>query len=180
MASTSDYLPPGKLPLDVLAGLLSEFPAGTDPRVLVGPRVGEDATVIQFGESCLVAKTDPITFATDEIGRYLVHVNANDIATMGATPRWMLVTLLLPEGKTTPETVRTIFSSLQKAAGEIDVTICGGHTEITIGLDQPVAIGQMLGECSREDLIESTNLQVGDAILLTKGLGVEATALLAV
>src|SRR5919197_229995 len=83
---------PGKL-----GELLSRLPAG-DPRVVVGPRVGEDAAVIDFGERYLVAKTDPITFATEDIGWYAVHVNANDIATMGAEPRWFLATVLLPEG----------------------------------------------------------------------------------
>ncbi len=173
------FLPPGKLPLDMLSGLLRECTAEDDDRILVGPKVGEDAAVIDFGGTCLVAKTDPITFATDEIGRYAVHVNANDIATMGAVPRWFLATLLLPEGGTTETLVRSIFDSLGRAAGEIGVSLCGGHTEITAGLDRPIVVGQMLGEVSRERLVRSSGLQAGDSILLTKGLGIEATAILA-
>ena len=64
--------------------------------MLIGPRVGEDA-VIDMGDRLLIAKSDPITFATDAIGHYAVTVNANDIAVMGGTPRWFLATLLLPE-----------------------------------------------------------------------------------
>lgn len=172
------FLPPGKLPLEMLSGLLRD--CGTeDERILVGPQVGEDAAVIDFGETCLVVKTDPITFATDEIGHYAVHVNANDIATMGAVPRWFLATLLLPEGGTSEALVRSIFDSLRRAAGEIGVSLCGGHTEITAGLDRPIVAGQMLGEVSRERLVRSSGLQAGDRILLTKGLGIEATAILA-
>lgn len=172
------FLPPGKLPLEMLSGLLRD--CGTeDERILVGPQVGEDAAVIDFGETCLVVKTDPITFATDEIGHYAVHVNANDIATMGAVPRWFLATLLLPEGRTSEALVRSIFDSLRRAAGEIGVSLCGGHTEITAGLDRPIVTGQMLGEVSRERLVRSSGLQAGDRILLTKGLGIEATAILA-
>ena len=100
-------LPPGKLPLGLLDDLLGNIPID-DPRVLVGPRLGEDAAVIDFGDTCLVAKTDPITFATDEIGYYAIHVSANDIATMGATPRWFLPALLLPEGATDTPTVRLV------------------------------------------------------------------------
>ncbi len=174
----SAIFPPGKLPLDLLSRLLHGY-TGRDERILVGPRVGEDATVIEFGETCLVVKTDPITFATDEIGHYAVHVNANDIATMGALPRWFLATLLLPEGRTDAALVEAIFASIHHAAQEIGVTLCGGHTEITVGLDRPIVVGQMLGEVQREDLVQSTDLQVGDAILMTKGLGVEATAILA-
>ena len=106
------FLPPGKLPLEILSGLLRNCTA-EDERVLVGPEVGEDAAVIDFGKTCLVVKTDPITFATDEIGHYAVHVNANDVATMGAVPRWFLATLLLPENQTHETLVRTIFDSLQ-------------------------------------------------------------------
>ncbi len=162
----------------MLSGLLRECTA-EDERILVGPQVGEDAAVIDFGGTCLVVKTDPITFATDEIGHYAVHVNANDIATMGAVPRWFLATLLLPEGRTSETLVRTIFDSLQHAAGKIGVSLCGGHTEITVGLDRPIVVGQMLGEVSRERLIRSSGLQAGDRILLTGGLGLEATAILA-
>jgi hydrogenase expression/formation protein HypE len=172
-------LPTGKLPHGLLDDLLSRYTSSNDPRVLVGPRLGEDAAVIDFGETLLVAKTDPITFATDEIGYYAIHVSANDIATMGATPKWYLPTLLLPQEGTDVDSVTAIFESIHTAASDIGVTICGGHTEITTGLERPIIAGQMLGEVSRENLITSDGLQVGDRILLTKGMGIEGTALLA-
>src|SRR5262249_41905402 len=100
-------LPPGKLPAALLAELLGREPL-TDPRVLIGPRVGEDAAVIDIGDRLLIAKSDPITFATDAIGHYAVTVNANDIAVMGGAPRWFLATLLLPEASTTEALVRDI------------------------------------------------------------------------
>ena len=170
--------PPGKLPLDVLDRLLNRY-TDTDERIIVGARVGEDATVIDFGNTYLVAKTDPITFATNEIGRYAIHVNANDIATMGATPRWFLATVLLPENITDEPLVESIFDSITQAAKEIGVALCGGHTEVTVGLDRPIVVGQMLGEVSKDRLVQSINLVPGDRILLTKGLGIEATAILA-
>ena len=74
---------PGKLPLDLLSRLLAEIDV-RDPRVVLGARAGEDAALIDFGDRYLVAKTDPITFATDLIGWYMVQVNANDIAVMGS------------------------------------------------------------------------------------------------
>jgi hydrogenase expression/formation protein HypE len=171
--------PPGKLPLDILDRLLSSHTTHQDARVVVGARVGEDAAVIDFGDRYLIAKTDPITFATNEIGHYAIHVNANDIATMGAVPRWFLATLLLPETNTDEALIETIFASLHKAAQEIGVAICGGHTEITVGLDRPIIVGQMLGEVAKENLIQSANLKPNDYILLTKGLGIEATAIIA-
>ncbi|MGC8880625.1 MAG: AIR synthase related protein, partial [Anaerolineae bacterium] len=82
-------LPVGKLPADYLDALLTRY-RRPDARLIVPPQVGEDAAVIDMGDRYLVAKSDPITFATDEIGWYVVHVNANDIACAGAVPRWFL------------------------------------------------------------------------------------------
>jgi hydrogenase maturation factor len=82
--------PVGKLPIVTLERLLRKNQIH-DPRVIIGPGIGEDAAVIDIGGSrCLIAKTDPITFAVDEIGWYAVHINANDIATKGARPLWYL------------------------------------------------------------------------------------------
>src|SRR5579871_4957498 len=92
----TNTLPLGKLPAPLLAAMLGGLSG--DPRVVVGPRPGEDAAVIDMGERYLVAKTDPITFATDEIGWYAVQVNANDIVTRGARPGWFMATILLPGG----------------------------------------------------------------------------------
>src|SRR6266542_3841501 len=91
-------LPVGKLPAQLLQRLFAKYVAA-DPRVVVGPQVGEDAAVLDMGDRYLVATTDPITFATDEMGWYALHVNANDLAARGATPRWFMATVLLPEGK---------------------------------------------------------------------------------
>ena len=123
---------PGKLPIDLLTRLLSDIDV-RDPRVVLGARTGEDAALIDMGDRYLVAKTDPITFATDLIGWYLVQVNANDLAVMGATPRWLMATLLLPEGTTEAQT-ETIFAQLLEACDSLGITLIGGHTEITYDL----------------------------------------------
>ncbi len=175
MANT---FPVGKLDMDYLASLLDRY-AYLNERVVVGPRIGEDATVIDFGEAYLVAKTDPITFATDEIGFYAINVNANDIVTMGAKPRWFLATILLPESSATEEMVEGIFSQLSSACHQLGVSFCGGHTEVTYGLDRPIVVGQMLGEVEKGKLITTSGAMVGDDIILTKGIAIEATSILA-
>ncbi len=170
--------PIGKLPLDYLAELMCRY-AQADERVVVGAEIGEDAAVIDFGDRYLVAKTDPITFATDEIGWYAVNVNANDVATMGAVPKWFLATLLLPEGKATKESIEVIFSQISSACRKLGISFCGGHTEVTYGLGRPIVVGQMLGEVERGRLVTTSGAQVGDDILLTKGLAIEATSIIA-
>jgi hydrogenase maturation factor len=127
----------------------------------------------------LVFKSDPITFATDDIGWYAVQVNANDIATTGADPRWMLATLLLPEGATTQASVEAIFNQLYRAAEALGVSVVGGHTEITYDLRRPVLLGTMIGEVARERLVTPDHTRPGDRLLLTKGVPIEGTALLA-
>jgi hydrogenase maturation factor len=120
---------------------------------------------------------DPITFATDSIGWYGVHVNANDVAVMGGTPRWFLATLLLPPDSQVGD-VGPVFDQIAGACGDLGVTLIGGHTEITIGIDQPVLVGCMLGEAPRETLVTSAGAQPGDAIILCGRIAVEGTAIL--
>ena len=167
----------GKLPLELLSQLLGEVGI-SDPRVVLGPRPGEDAALIDFGDRYLVAKTDPVTFATDLIGWYLVQVNANDLAVMGATPRWLMATLLLPEG-TDRGLVRDIFEQLREACASLGVTLIGGHTEVTYDLPRPIAVGAMLGEVGKDEVVMTSGARPGDAIVLTKGIAIEGTALLA-
>ena len=168
----------GKLPPDFLHRLLSLAPP-TDSRVLIGPGIGEDAAVISMAyDRVLVAKTDPITFASDEIGWYSVHVNANDIAATGAEPRWFLATLLAP--KNTPESqIENTFRQIFDACKDIGVSLIGGHTEITYDINRPIVMGAMLGEAHPGDLTPTSAAQVGDAVLLTKAIAIEGTAVLA-
>ena len=173
-----DTLPLGKLPVPLLRQFLNGLP-GDNPDVVVGPGIGEDAAVIRFGETMLVFKTDPITFAVDDIAWYLVTINANDIACMGGIPEYLLVTFLLPQGSTTPQSAQALFSSLTSACERNAVTLVGGHTEITRGIDRPIAIGFMVGTLSQHGVIRSSDARPGDAILLSKGIPIEATSLLA-
>lgn len=171
-------LPVGKLRAEALRRLFDKYAPG-DARVVVGPRIGEDAAVIEMGDRYLVATTDPITFATDEIGWYALQVNANDLAVRGARPRWFLATLLLPEQATTDALVEQIFSQIGQACEELDVSLVGGHTEVTYGLDRPIVVGTMLGEVARDKLVTTRGARVGDSLLLTKGVPLEGAALIA-
>jgi hydrogenase expression/formation protein HypE len=175
---TSNFFPLGKLPSDFLARLLARAPL-TDPRVLVGPGTGLDCAVIDLGDRCLVLKSDPVTFATDQIGWYAVQVNANDIATTGADPRWMLATLLLPEGKADGEMVEGIFDEFSRACLDLGISLVGGHTEVTHGLDHPVISAALIGEVERGKLVLPGGAQPGNHLLLTKGVPVEAVSILA-
>jgi len=173
-----NYFPVGKLDYRLLEKLLNLNPI-KDPRIIVGPRIGEDAAVIDFGKNYLVAKTDPITFTTHRIGWYAVNVNANDIAAMGATPKWFLATLLLPEGKTNAKLATQIFRDIITSTQALNITLCGGHTEISYKIDRPIVVGHMLGEVEKDKLVVNAHAKPGDDLLLTKGIAIEGTAIIA-
>ena len=171
-------LPVGKLPPELLSSLLARA-AIDDPRVIMGPGVGLDCAVVDLGDRLAVYKSDPITFASDQIGYYLVHVNANDIATTGARPLWLLVTLLLPDKRTSPTLADAIMTQVHDACRGLGIAVIGGHTEITTGLDRPIAVGTLIGEVARGKLITPRGARAGNRVLLTKGVPIEATTLLA-
>jgi hydrogenase expression/formation protein HypE len=171
-------LPNGKFPSDLLGDYCSALP-WTDTRILVRPGIGEDSAAIDVtGLEVLVVTSDPITFVTDAIGTYTVLVNANDVATAGAEPRWLLTTLLFPPG-TTASQVRQVLADLQQASARWGITLCGGHTEITDAVTRPVVTGTLCGSVARHDLVDKGRMRPGDRILITKGVAVEGTAIIA-
>lgn len=173
-----NVLKTGKLDIQILRRLLRQY-STTDERVLVGPQIGEDAAAIDMGKEVLIVATDPITFATNEIGYYSVIVNANDIATTGAEPKWYTVTVLLPEAEGTEDLVDSIFHQIHQACRKLSICLIGGHTEITYGLDRPILVGQMIGEVEGKSLITTGGAKPGDLVLLSKGVCIEGTSLIA-
>ncbi len=171
-------LPAGKLPPDLLRQFLRGVPA-PPPDVVLGAAIGEDAAVLDLGgDELLVAASDPITFGSAQLARDLLAVNENDLVTTGARPRWLVATLLLPEG-IDAEGARKLLDDLAQAARAHDVALVGGHTEITVGLDRPLAIGCLLGTAPRDGVVRTSSARVGDAVILTGGIAIEGTAILA-
>ncbi len=183
----------GKLPPDILKDFVYKYTtAKKDPRVRNSPGLGDDAAVIDMGQYCIVSKTDPITMAVDNLGYYVVNINANDVVTKGAVPRWFQSTLLFPEGSTR-EDVERVFFDIKKSCEELGISVIGGHTEITPIVKKPVAIGNMMGEVlkqplttetkkgevEKEHLIDATRVDNGDDVILVKGIAIEATGLIA-
>jgi len=171
-------LPQGKLPNEMLEQILDGF-SFEDPALLISAGVGEDIAAADISrEEVLVLKSDPITFATDAIGHYAVLVNANDITTCGADPRWLLTTLLFPCGSTGSE-IQHIMHGLNHIASKYRITLCGGHTEITDAVTRPVVVGSLAGTVEKNRLIDKKSMQTGDLLLITKSVAVEGTAIIA-
>jgi len=171
-------LPAGKLPNKLLEEFLDHF-AFDDPSVLIHPGVGEDTAAVSVeNEEVLILKSDPITFATDAIGQYAVLINANDIATSGAVPRWFLTTLMFPYGVSASE-IWKVVDELRSVCRRYGITLCGGHTEITDAVTRPVITGMLAGTVKKNNLIDKRNVKPGDRVLLSKGIAVEGTSIIA-
>jgi len=168
---------PGKLPVAFLQQLL-RLRGAPDRRVVVGPSVGEDAAVINLGTQYLILKSDPVTFTADEIGWYAVHVNANDVAVMGARPAWFQATIIVPPD-TAALVVRTIFRDIDRSARRLGIAVTGGHTEVSPAVRQPIVAGDMQGIVSRHGLVTSSGARPGDIVVMTKSAGIEGTSILA-
>ena len=166
---------PGKLPTDFLKTCITH--AGTeDPRVLIGPRFGEDCAVLDLGEQYLVVKTDPVTFTAEDVGWYAVHINANDVATMGAKPAWFQACLLFPPD-TSEHSVRQVFAQIDSTCRDLGISVTGGHTEVTAAVSQPVVVGNMTGVVAKDRLVTTQGVRAGDLVVMTKTAGLEGTGI---
>ncbi len=171
----------GKLPPALLTRLLHTLPT-RHPQLLLGPAVGEDAAVIDWAsdsDQLLVAKSDPITFATDEIGYYAVNVCANDLGVTGARPLFYLPTILFPAGQTDVALAERIFQQIGDACRQLGIVVAGGHSEITPTVNQVVVAGTMLGTVPRQQMLAGSGTQVGDAVLMVGWAPVEGASIIA-
>lgn len=168
----------GKVPPEILQKIVFANLGMKDPDILLGPSLGEDASVIRIGDNVIIAATDPITGSVADVGWLAVHVNANDIATFGVQPRWFLASIMLPE-KTTPEELGHIMKQIDDAAQILGIAVAGGHSEVTEGINRPIIAGFMIGIADQGKYVSSSGAQPGDSVILTKSIAIEGAAILA-
>jgi hydrogenase maturation factor len=169
---------PGKVPAEILQKIVFKNLGKKRSDVVLGPRVGEDAAIVKAGEVIFVTATDPVTGAGEWLGWLAVNVSANDVATCGVKPIWFSSCILLPEDAD-KELVETICEQMDRAANQLDVAIIGGHCEATPGLDHPLVMGCSIGVAKNGRYVTSSGAESGDRIIMTKGAGIEGTAILA-
>ena len=174
---TDRVLEVGKLPQKLLAEVL-ETGRPVPPELLLPPTVGEDAGVIAVQRGALVAASDPVTLTGQDVGAHAVLVNANDIAVMGARPRWFLATVLLPTG-TTEDAVRALYRRMHEALAALDAVLVGGHVEITDAVRRTVVVGHMMGLRQDSNFARTGALERGQVVLQIGPAPVEGAAVLA-
>jgi hydrogenase expression/formation protein HypE len=169
---------PGKVPNKVLQEIVFKNLGAKRDDVVLSPSIGEDAAIVQAGNVVLAISSDPITGAEEWLGWLAVHVSANDVATRGVQPRWFNSIIMLPRTSTT-ELIEKICTQMDKAARQLNVAIIGGHCEVTPGIDHPIVAGCAIGVAEDGNYVTSSGAKIDDRIILTKGTGIEGTAILA-
>ncbi|MFW9849380.1 MAG: AIR synthase family protein [Candidatus Thorarchaeota archaeon] len=169
---------PGKVPPEILQTKVFKHLGLSHPDLILGPALGQDASLIRFGNRVLIASTDPITGSFEDIGWLAVHINANDIATFGVPPIWFLNSIMLPVGSTADD-LEHIMQQMDEAATSLDISVAGGHTEITEDIQKPIIAGFMIGETTEGDYVTSSGAKPGDKIVMTKTAAIEGTTILA-
>ena len=151
----------------------------TRKEVLVGAGVGEDCAALKLenGE-IFVISTDPITGTAKDVGKLAVHITANDIASSGAEPIGIMLSLLLPEWVTERE-MKEIMGQVEDACHVLNIQIMGGHTEVTKAVNQPVMTVTGVGKIDQGSLLSTRGAKPGQDIILSKWIGLEGTSIIA-
>ncbi len=171
----------GKIPDDDLSRILDKYTNNRDERVLLGPKLGEDAGIIDMSSNknnCLAVCVDPIMVDITNAPYFAVAINVNDIVTRGAVPKWASSSVFFPEGSTLDD-VEMFFKQLYDAIKPHDISIVTGHTEVVSLVKNPGIVITMLGEVEKDKIIITSGAKEGDSLVLTGGAGIEGTAILA-
>ena len=167
-----------KFSLDVLQRCVFPYVGTDDPDILLGSAFGEDVALTRVGQDILASHVDPIVGAIGNIGWLAVHVASNDIAASGIPPRWLLLLVLVPDSKQ-EDLLEQIMRDAHRAAYEIGASIVGGHTGYSAGISRPLVAVTALGTADGRTPIRTRGARIGDHVLVTKGIALEGTGILA-
>lgn len=169
----------GKVPENVLERSVFKQLHTKRPEVLLGAGVGEDCAAVKLGEDeIFVLSTDPITGTAKDIGTLAIQITVNDLASSGAEPVGVMLTILLPENAKESH-LKQIMSQMEDACAKTNVQIMGGHTEVTSVVNQPVVTVCGVGKVKEGKLILTSGARPGMDIIVTKWVGIEGTSIIA-
>lgn len=169
----------GKLPESVLKRSVFKQLHTKREEVLLGAGVGEDCAAMKLdSDEIFVISTDPITGTAKDIGDLAVQITVNDLASAGAEPIGIMLTMLLPE-EATEEELKHVMAQVESACEKNQIQVMGGHTEVTRVVSQIVLSVTGVGKAKEDRLISTADVLPDMDILVTKWVGIEGTAILA-
>lgn len=167
----------GKLSNKVLNEIVINTLRPKRKEVLIRPAVGEDCTAFALDGDVCVMSTDPITGATKNLGKIAVNIAVNDIASCGAEPFGIMITILIPpEGEL--EELKRIMHDINETCDKLNIDILGGHTEVTDAVNRFVITATSVGRVSKDRLVMTRNAKAGDVIMMTKFVGLEGSSII--
>lgn len=147
--------------------------------VLLGAGVGEDCAAVKLSPGeIFVISTDPITGTVKDVGMLAIQITANDLASSGAEPVGVMLTVLLPE-EIEEEDIREMMRQVEEACAHFHIQVMGGHTEVTRAVTQPVISVTGVGKVREDRLVSTAGAKPGQDILVTKWIGIEGTSIIA-
>lgn len=169
----------GKIPESVLKRSVFKQICHRRPEVLVTPGIGQDCAVFAAdAEDAIVMSTDPITGTVSEIGTLAVHITVNDIASSGADPIGIMLSVILPEGAEERE-LKTMMRDVEAACASLNIEVMGGHTEVSCAVNQAIVTVTGVGRIRKDQIRTVSNLKPSQELVMTKWAGLEGTAILA-
>ena len=169
----------GKVPENVLKRSVMKQLHYKRDEVILGPGIGEDCAALALAEDeILVMSTDPITGTAKDIGKLATQITANDLASAGAEPIGVMLTILLPDG-TREIALKRIMEQMECACREAKMQILGGHTEVTAVVNQPVVNVAGVAKAKKGSLISTAGARAGMDIVVSKWVGIEGTMIFA-
>ncbi len=169
----------GKVNIELLQEILENINKNVyNKEVRQSPEIGVDCAVMDFEDEYLLVSADPITGATSNIGELVVDVNANDIYASNGVPVGIILTILMPVNSTNEE-VSQIMSDISEKCSSMNISIIGGHTEVTDAVVRPVVSATILGKTKNRKLLKKQSVKDGFDIVLTKHIALEGTNILA-
>lgn len=169
----------GKVPEAVLKRSVLNQIKTRRAEVLLGASVGEDCAAVAVApDEMLVLSTDPITGTVQDIGDLAIQITVNDLASAGAEPVGIMLTVLLPE-RMSEQKLRLLMEQAETACKKANVQIMGGHTEVTKAVCQPLLSVVGVGKAKKGKLISTAGAMPGMDIIITKWVGIEGTAIIA-
>lgn len=169
----------GKIPENVLKRSVLKQLHHRRGEVLLSAGVGEDCSAVKLSEGeVFILSVDPITAAKKGMGTLAVHVTANDLASSGAEPVGVLLSILLPQGKR-EKYLKELMEEIETVCASLNIEVLGGHTEVTDVVNQPVVTVTGVGKVNEGSIISTAGLKSGDELVMTKWAGMEGTAILA-
>ncbi|MCM0650734.1 AIR synthase family protein [Clostridium swellfunianum] len=166
----------GKLNWDDLKEIISSNRSVDRADVRIKSGVGEDCSVVEYGDYECVLSTDPITGTESNVGKLAVHINCNDIASCGVEPVGILVTILAPENITMEE-IKEVMRQIDEETKKLNVEILGGHTEVTNAVNKLIVSCTAIGKGKLGSAVATSGAKIGDDIVVTKLLGMEGSSI---